>query len=91
MRARRRAYCRQAYGFTGVVWSRWERKILAAVPPGVIALFLAAGRSRRWVAGWATQPCVWVQGWPAPVAMLDVDTVFFAATETLREWECVPK
>jgi hypothetical protein len=85
MRIRRRTYYYNAYDFRGVVWSRWERKILCALPPSVIHLLRAEGRSNRWIADWATQPCVWVDGWPAPVATSDPEIMFFAATVTLRE------
>ncbi|WP_194726865.1 hypothetical protein [Noviherbaspirillum malthae] len=80
MRTRRRAYACEARHFQAVLWSRWKRTILSGLPHDVIQTLVDKGRSDWWIAGWATQPCPWVKGWPPPVKMRNTDSIRFAAS-----------
>lgn len=87
MQRRRRAYYSEAIHSTSVIWSRWKRKILARLPADVIQSLAAKGRSDRWIAGWATQPRVWLKGWSPPVEMRNPDSIRFAAARSHASWD----
>lgn len=87
MRTGRRAYAREAWHFHAVVWSRWKRKTLSGLPSDVIQALADKGRSDWWIARWATQPCIWVKGWPPPVRMKNPDSIRFAAARLRAAWD----
>lgn len=87
MRRRRRAYCRAARYSKSVIWSRWKRQILSRLPADVIQALVDKGRSDWWIAGWATQSCVWVKGWPPPIRMRNADSIRYEAARLHAAWD----